>query len=372
MPHSEKHARRLLRELEPYLPEAAEQVLERASYWDPGFCDLFLDLCEDTTFDDPRAGLELALVGPRLAQAVPEEPSLVGRRERRERIVRSYALLGSAYRAVDRHEKAEQAYGAALRLCRGRVSGSCRATVDMRIAYLRACQDRFPEALRLIEQAERLFDTAQNEKGAGTAAALRGAILVEAGKFTEAVAALGEALATKRLDSRSEHSATHNLADAITKADDPALLQVATEHLVNARRLLGRRLSVQKCRLYWVEARLLIRLGKVDQAEARLRKARAGLIHFGIPYSIALVSLDLSALLRFATRWPELEELAADTYRRFRDLGEDEEALAALRLWLDAAQARSLSEELIAEVKETVQDRMDRRSSPIAGGQQAR
>ncbi len=86
----------------------------------------------------------------------------------------------------------------------------------------------------------------------------------------------------------------------------------------------------------------------------------------GGAYSIALVSLDLSALLRFAKRWPELEELAADTYRRFRDLGEDEEALAALKLWLDAAQARSLSEELIAEVKETVAARMGHRSPETA------
>ncbi len=96
------------------------------------------------------------------------------------------------------------------------------------------------------------------------------------------------------------------------------------------------------------------------------RKALAGLIHFGVPYSIALVSLDLSALLRFAMRWPELEQLAADTYHRFRELGEDEKALAALKLWLDAAEARTLSEELISEVKETLRGPMDRR--PTAGG----
>ena len=72
------------------------------------------------------------------------------------------------------------------------------------------------------------------------------------------------------------------------------------------------------------------------------------------------MSLDLSALLRFAKRWPELEELAADTYGRFRDLHEDVEALAALRLWLEAARRRSLTEELISEVKETVRGRMTR------------
>ena len=366
MPHSEKHAQRLLRELKPELPEAAERVLERPCFWDPGFCDLFLDLCEETTFNDHQTGLELAHVGVRLARAVPETPSPAGRLEHRERIVRAYALLGSAYRAVTRYEEAEEAYREASHLCRGRVSGPCRAGVAMRVAYLRVCQDRFTEGLRLIRQARQLFQTSDDAIGAGTAAALHGAILVEAGDFENAVGVLSEALADHRLDARSEHSATHNLADAISKADDPSLLPLATEHLLKARRLLGNRRSVQKCRLYWVEARLFIRLGKMDQGEQRYRKALAGLIHFGVPYSIALVSLDLSALLRFAGRWPELEELAADTYLRFRELGEDEEALAALKMWLDAAQARTLTEELITEVKETVQGRMSQAPTAAA------
>ncbi len=50
--------------------------------------------------------------------------------------------------------------------------------------------------------------------------------------------------------------------------------------------------------------------------------------------------------------------VVADAYRRFRELGEDEEAVAALKLWLEAAQARTLSEELIVEVKEKVEGRM--------------
>ncbi len=60
---------------------------------------------------------------------------------------------------------------------------------------------------------------------------------------------------------------------------------------------------------------------------------------------------------RFQKRWPELEELAADTCARFREIREDKEALAALKLWLEAAEARSLSEELLAEVKERVKAR---------------
>ncbi len=367
MPHSEKHAKRLLRELLPQLPGAAEIVLDRACYWDPGFCDLFLDLCEETTFNDPQAGLKLARIGPRLAQAVPRGPSLERQREHRERVIRAYALLGSAYRSVTQYRHAERAYQAAFRLCRRGVSRSCRAGVDMRVAFLRACQGRFAEALRLIKQAEMLFGTAGDAIGAGTAAVLHGTILIQAGDFEKAVAILGEALAGGRLDLRSEYSATINLADAVSRADNPDQMRDAIDHLQKARRLLGRRRSVRKCRFYWVEGRLFIRLGKVDQGEQRYRKALAGLIHFGVPYSIALVSLDLSALLRFAGRWPELEELAADTYQRFRELGEDEEALAALKLWHDAAQARTLTEALITEVKETVQEQMDRRPPAAAG-----
>ncbi len=166
MPHSEKHSQRLLRELKPKLPQAADIVLERACYWDPGFCDLFLDLIEETTFNDHQAGLELARVGLRLAQAVEDLSDPESLREYRERVVRAYGLLGSAYRAVTQYEDAERTYRAAFRLCQQQVSESCRAGLAMRVAYLRVCQGQSNEALRLIQQAKRLFDTAADEVGA--------------------------------------------------------------------------------------------------------------------------------------------------------------------------------------------------------------
>ncbi len=367
MPHSEKHAQRLLRELQPELPEAAELVLERACYWDPGFCDLYFGCCDEMIFRDPQAGLVVARTAPRLAQAVPPGAGPEGTSGHRGRVARGYLVLGSAYRAVTRYGEAEKAYQIAFRLCRRGVPDSSWAELDQRLAFFRACQGRFAEAVRMVQRAERRFEATKNEVGAGTATAVHGAILMRAEAFAEAASVLSEALARRRLDERSELAATHNLAYAVSEADDPGRLPEAAEHLQRARQLLGPRSSVQKSRLYWVEAKILIRTGKMDRAEQLYRKALAGLIHFGVPYSIALVSLDLSALLRFAKRWPELEELAADTHRRFRDLGEDEEALAALKLWLDAAQARTLSEELIAEVKETVEGRMTGPVTTAAG-----
>lgn len=89
-----------------------------------------------------------------------------------------------------------------------------------------------------------------------------------------------------------------------------------------------------------------------------------GFLKFEAPYESALVSLDLSALLRFERRWAELEELTDETYGRFRELREDTEALASLRLWIEAAQMRTLTEELISEVKEKIEAQMRRHPAP--------
>ncbi len=68
MAHTPDHARRLLRELEPHLATAADEVLERECYHDPGFCDRFLAHIEDLIFRlTPH--VELSATG-NLAQAI--------------------------------------------------------------------------------------------------------------------------------------------------------------------------------------------------------------------------------------------------------------------------------------------------------------
>ncbi len=73
--------------------------------------------------------------------------------------------------------------------------------------------------------------------------------------------------------------------------------------------MLGPRRSVQKSKLHWIEGMIFLRRGSAftERGEQRLWKALAGFLKFQVPYEIALVSLDLSALLRFQKRWLELE-----------------------------------------------------------------
>ncbi len=361
MAHTQKHARRLLSELEPQLPGAAKRVLESRSYWDPGFFDLFLEYTEELIFREPRAGLEVARVSVRLVHTLPEGQTPKSRCEHGTRLVRAYVVIGSAYRVNRRHNSAEEQFRTAEQICRGAVLRAARAELCWRRAELRSDQRRYKEALKLTSEALRLYRATGDLQGVGVALAIRGMVYALDRRFARSVATLSEALGTYRLPPRAEYSATHNLGGALSEADNPDLA-LAENHLHRAKQMLGPRRSVQKSRLHWIEGMIFLRRGSafVERGEQRLRKALVGFLKFEVPYEIALVSLDLSTLLRFQKRWLELEELAADAYLRFQELREDTEALAALGLWLDAVRSRNLSEELISEVKTTLEARMRR------------
>ncbi len=366
MAHSHDHARRLIRELEPRLPGAADIVLERPKYWDLGFVELFFEYTEELILRDPLASLHVARVARRLAHTMPEGDTVQGRLARRERRVKGHSLVGSAYRAAGRHAEAERAYGSALRLCnRPGVSPVCRAELYLRWAILRACQKKFDRGLRYAYDAERMFRADNAGEWLGRAYAIQGVIYVLARRFAEAVAVLSKALQSASSNDRFEYASTFNLAHAVSESDDPEGLEKALVHLRRARKLAGPRRSVQKSFFYWIEGRIFVRRGSTERAERNYRKALQGFIKFQTPYEIALVGLDLSSLFRFSKRWVELEELAADTYRRFRDLQEDAEALAALKLWLEGARARSLTIEIISDLEARLTARIQRPPGPI-------
>ena len=56
----------------------------------------------------------------------------------------------------------------------------------------------------------------------------------------------------------------------------------------------------------------------------------------------------------------KLEDLAADTCRRFRELEVDHEAIAALSLWLDAVRAQKGATAAIEAARQVVEARAPR------------
>ena len=354
MPHSLKHAKRLLSEL--VLPEEAWKALQHPRYWDPRFLTLYLNRCDELVFHDPHVGLKTARIAPGLALLVPEGTHPHDRQEHRERLVRAYATLGGAYRAVGQPQTAEEPYRCALKLA-GPISPAARADLYQRLATLRTCQKRYDEAIRLGHEAGTIFRSSGNFGQLACALASQAFAYVEAHRFSEALPVASEGLcySNPKTNERVHYSLTHNFAYAAAHSNDLDQFGAARSKVREARRLLRHhRRSVPKFKLYWVEGLLLQKLFATKRAEQLFRKARRGFLELEAPYEIALASLDLSGLLHNEGRWAELRTIAAETFERFRELREDTEALAALGLWREAVVNETLDRKLLGSVRETI------------------
>ncbi len=370
MAHSETWARRLLREM----PRNSEELLERESYWDPTFLRVFLDHVDDVIYRDPRAGLKLARMGPRLAGLVPEARGPEGRRRHQEQLIRSHASLGGAHRATGGLDVAEAEYARALKIADSSdISPTSRANLNRRLAALRACQKRYAEALALADEAAEIFRHCKDRQGLAAAVATRGYVLNEKGRFAEAIPYHGEALrlAGKALRlagrkrpaglERIHQVARVNLADALAQSRGADVAAMALDHAREAARALrGQRRCRARHHCQWIEGKAWLGMGLDRRAEQALKVARRGFVRLGAPWEIALVSLELAAIYRLWGQWGDLEALAEDTFRRFRELSGDYEAISALSLWLDAVLAREGAEAAIDAAQKTIQARMPR------------
>ncbi len=351
MAHSERWAKRLLGRLLGRLPADPEEILECRSFADPTFLRLYLDWVDKQSFNDPQKALKWAEVAPRLALKVPEDAGPEGRQAHREDLARAHVILGGAYRATSQHDMSEKQYETAARIAESEtIRPAVRVFLNQRLSYLRACQGRPKEALRLLDEALEIQGPGPCVERSDTLVR-RGYALAELGRFSEAVECFGDALqATDPKESAAaawvHHAAAHNLADAIAKAIlagtmNHAAAWTALEYVRKARELLkGKRQSIALHKLNWTEGLCWRALGMDARAEQAFKVARRGFIRLRLPWEIALVSLDLCGLHRDCGEWPELEALAADTYRRFRALTGNTQALAALSLCVDAARAR--------------------------------
>ncbi len=360
MPHSTKHAKRLLSELA--LPEDVRRVVQHPSYWDPQFFKLFVDRCEEQIFREPRVGLQLAAVLPDLALLLPEGHTALERLAHREQLARAHAILGGAYRATNQLDQAEKPYRRALKLAQT-CSPTIQADVSQRLAILRASQKRFAEASKLAKRAADFFRNEQRFIDLSGALAAQAFALVEARRFSDALAVASEALcySDPKVNPRVHYSATHNFAYAAIHSSDLDAISRAYDAIREARRqITHHRKSIPKFKLYWVEGILLQKLFATRRAEMLFEKARLGFLELGAVYECAVATLDLSGLLFLDGHWKELEEVAREAFITFCDVEADEETVTALRLWLTAIERQHLESALLANVRETVIGQMVR------------
>ncbi len=365
MAHTKKHAQKLLRDM----PKDPEELLARPNCWDPQFLEVYFEHCDEMLFHDPRAGLKLADIAPRLALATlepdpggdaapeTEKPPADAKQRRwfRELQVRAYVVRASALRATGQLAEAEAAYGTASRLAETGVRPVEEARLKIRLAVLRIDQRKLDEAHKLCQEAIEIYKSAEDKRRLATAYTIFGMAQCTAGDFCDAIDSFGEVLANPAADARSTDAAVINLAYAFTHSTDPGAVASALRWIAKARRAIrNQRRTLLRHKLTLIDGKLHLKLGFDRHAERLFRRARNGFMTLGAPFELAMASLDLSTVLHREKRWAEFEEMATETYKRFRELSADTEAIAALSLWMDGARTRKLKAKVIAEVAEKV------------------
>ncbi len=359
MAHKYDYARRLLREL----PKEPKNLLQTTKYADPTFLPLFYEHLDELIFRDPQKALPWAKIVPDLALASSEEEGPEGRQINREQLVMAWVIFGGAHRACGDHDSAEDAYDNSFKIIASEAIGPLvRACAEYRLSYLRACQDRQDEALKLAKGAVKALrelktdDPRDVHLRLGEALISYGYVLVEGFKrYAEGIDAFGEALilagpAKDPARRRIHLAACLNLAYAIAVSCDSD--SRAMGYLNKAKTLLkGQRRTPARYRLLWVEGLIWSKRGMHAKAEVLFLQALEGFQVLKLPFEIAIIGLDLGAVYQICGDWSKLKTLASETYERFCALDGTSEAVAALSQWLDAVRKQELEDKVFYQTR---------------------
>jgi tetratricopeptide (TPR) repeat protein len=202
---------------------------------------------------------------------------------------------------------------------------------------------RFPEAIELLGRA---LAAAPNSRRTGSILLNKAFTHEQAADIEAATEALAQAapLLDRRGDHREAFGLRFNLAvnlchlgrhaEAVPLAAEARELAVALENEIDLLRVL------------WLEARIAAGLGRREEAVAKLRQVRREFAAREIAYDAALATLDLAVILLEAHDNAEVRALAAKMVAVFESLEVRREALAAVRLFWQAAEQETATAEL--------------------------
>ncbi len=289
----------------------------------------------------PQDALAMAELALHIAERVPGEQTW---RWRLQGL--SWGMIANARRVLGDLPASDSALARATKLWEDGAPGDPgflnEAWLPWIEANLRRDQRRFPMAFKKIEEALALDD-----------GDLRGRILISKslilkflGDPEESTAVLEQAipLIDTTREPRLAFGLRFNLLEDLCNLGRAA--EVAPR-LPGVRRLaesLGEALDLTK--VVWLEGKSAAGLGRTAEALAAFEQARREFRSRNFYLLHALVSLDLALLLLEQGRAAEVRKIAEEMVFIFKTQGVQREALAALRVFCDAAQREAASVEL--------------------------
>lgn len=309
-------------------------------------CESLVEAARELRHEDPATMLRLAS----LAVAVAESLDLreCGPRNVRDLQARAWAELGNAQRVLGDLRRAEESLGRAFALATEGTSDALlfAGLVDLTASLLRA-QRKFREAGALLDLACRIYFEYEDPHLAGRAMISKAMVLDYAGRSREASRLLHDGLCL--IDgARDPQLLVAGLHHAISLAIDEGDFARASRLLAESRDLYeehGEALELLRRRR--LEGRAADGLGNPSEAERAFAESREGFIRYGLPYDVALASLDLAALWVRQGRTAKVRRLVDEMLTTFRAHGIRREAIATVLVLRRALERERASERLV-------------------------
>jgi tetratricopeptide (TPR) repeat protein len=315
-------------------------------------CERLIEGSYEACFEDPRQAIEVAQLAVTAADrlAVGEcggEEILRGLR------VRAWAHLGNAFRSHFDLASADRALATAEALLNeGRVPLLEKAKVLSLLASLRNVQQRFGEALQILDRVAAIYKKLGQWNLLGRTLLQKAMVCREAGDGEGGMRLLRRALdlIDPQADPRVFLAARHNLINALYES---GRVREAFALLYHTRPLYlkaGDRMNLLKLR--WLEGVVAFGLQRTDQAEAAFREVREAFLELGLHYDAALASLDLAGVYVVQGRTADVSRVAEETLKIFQSYNTHREAMAALLVFSSSARLNQAGLELVREVSD--------------------
>lgn len=334
-----------------HLPPAERPALAGSGrrYRTLAVCELLIERSFEEGFEDPPRSAEIAELAVLLSDGLDAEQ--YGHAVVQDLRARAWAYLGNARRIGSDLTGAEQALARAEALSE---EGSADPLEEARLLDLRASllsdQGWFEKAAEILDVVIDIYEEVRDPHRKGRALISQGLFLSYAGcpERTVDLIRQGLALIDQATESRLVLMARHNLAWALNDCGRP---EEALRYLESFRPCYaGFPNAWTGLRLLWLEGRIAAGLGRLDEAEERLREVRERFVEQGLGYDASMVTLDLAALYLKEGRGAEVRKLSAEMLPIFLSQDVHRQALAALAAFQQAAEMDRATPRLVQEI----------------------
>ncbi len=336
-------------------PERRDLVRsEKVSLHGLALCNLLEEKSREASFTDPAWAIELADLAVEVANRLDIDH--YGKALVEDARALAWAYLGNACRIASDLRGAEEALRRAEEHhLRGDQDELTAAQILSFQASLRNSQGRFDEAAELLDRAIAIYRDANDRHLEGRTLIQKATTLGYAGGCRQAERLIRRGLSRISVlqEPRLLVMARHNLVWYLTESGRH---EEAHRALEETRGLyVAMRDQINMVLLRWLEGRIALGRGHLDEAETALREARDAFIERGIGFDAALVSLHLAGVYAKKGDTAEMKRLAAEMVPIFQSRDLHPEALAALGIFQQAAEAESVTAGLLERMSTYLQ-----------------